>query len=365
MWLWFTAINELLTIQKKPHAFSRRNSALILSFIYSGIILTYPHFFLICMVVLVISVTLSSLEFKSHRQDFNLFVKENVFYGLIIPSLMAVTLSFGYIESAYKLIFYRASASNGWPMPGDFSLMNILVQGDYNGKFQAFIYILSVIVLIIFVIFCYDRLSKIPKIKKKTGFLQKSMSFEYWLLLGTPILLSLVLIIIYGNGSYKAWKTVFSFTPLIIAFAVFYFFGTFLTSRIAISYALATSLLIYPLHLQNQAILNPINSEIRLASSDMYNLHYSMKKYEIKSININANSYFESMLLSAIVPTYSVYVNVPTYFKPKVYDKTCTLIRNSFIDNKNISKTKIIRLNETYSIIQIPNVCEIRMAKVT
>ena len=352
MWLWSNIIILFLSVRQSKSKSERRNLLLLIGVNFSGCFFTYPHMAIITFCIYILSVLV--LFFWKRRTEIkNLDDKLGAY--IYYPLLVLILMCNIYLGPGLRLFIYRASASNGWPMPKGLSIANLLLVADYSGKYQTFFEILSIGLLL----FLIEKVFKQTQ-HKHLNFEQKIQSLV-WVTI--PIFLYLTLAILFGVSSYKAWKVLFSFAPFILSGFVLQWliFMPKRKQKIFWRYLpLGMVLLIIPMVRQYIPIVqNHTLYSQRTTSKDLYDLNSNSFISNVNSINVKLNPFFESMYASSIIQVPNIYINVASYAPIRIESNTCTLVRNDALNVKS-ELGYVHRLNSTYSIINSPSVCQFK-----
>lgn len=354
MWIWANILLIISKILNDSKLASKRSLFVIIGLHFGASFFTYPHMTLICLGVYGLSLLLFKKS-ENHGRKKNTLgsIDFSIVQSITIPIVVLVFVCNIYLIPGINLFLYRASASNGWPMPNQISLANLFAFGDYSGSTQSLFVFVSAIIVLKLVL----REVNVISAGKKLG--ANRTETLAWTLI--PISLYLFLAIIYGPASYKAWKVLFSFAPILIAGAALSLvIGLRASSgRILWKFSpLLAILILVPMLRQSIPLVQ--NEDLyrnRVSSQDLYNLRFDLQKFNLMDVNIQLSPFFETMYAGAIIDTPVSHFAVPTYAPILVNEKTCTLIRTEDLPKLKMDKLKITKVNNTYSLMNSPSNC--------
>lgn len=362
MWIWANILLIMSKVLSESNRVQSKKLFTIIGLHLAAGFYTYPHMTIICLGVYGLSLLLysqnkkggHSQNKKSSRQKKKLNVETfPIIQSITIPIFICVLACNVYLIPGLNLFLFRASASNGWPMPNQISFANIFFVGDYWGSMQTFFAVVSIFLVIGLI------LHEIKAISAGRVLASNRTEILSWTLI--PVGLYLVLAFIYGPASYKAWKVLFSFAPILVA-------GIFLSIVFSLKKSSAKSLwklspffsvfIITPMLLQSLPLIQSENLyRNRVSSQDLYNLRSDLQKFRLKDVNIQLSPFFETMYAGAIIDSSVVHFSVPTYAPIMLNEDTCTLIRTEDLSTLEVVYQEVTRVNNTYSLIDYPSRC--------
>jgi hypothetical protein len=282
--------------------------------------------------------------------------------NLVTKLTISLTLSFflasPFLITAINLLLERGRDQVGWSLAQPVSFANLFVTGNFPDSALVPIWIGLSFILSIVITLQIKKLIRWRLISTKS--LQEST--EYGLVVGLslfafPALLYLVLAYAYGPESYRTWKFVFSFFPMLLPLFVLHIQGH---KFISIRYYVVIPLFVLFLNSNYNSWLpivnDPINQKNHATTRDLYELKTKTANLKLNSLNIELSPYFETMIVATVVQSEKVYMNVPSYDLIKSDASTCTLVRND--DPKYLNASSVF-LNKTYKIVELPSTCDI------
>jgi hypothetical protein len=337
------------------------NKSIVFGSFLTVLTFTYVHMSLVIIASSLFGFVLVRLLIKSYRTnppnraslDLSRF---NAFFLFILLSLGFTLLSTSpFLRHAIRRAKDISSQNAGWPLPQDPSFGSFLIVGDFNFPGGNIFGVISwAIVLLMMTVFGISVLRD-----------RESQDIHYVFFLVTsifmPLFISFVAGLILGFSNYKAWKLLFFYSVILLAFVLF---AKFKEGKLLDLLQPGITLLISGLFLAaNLTTWSPViysseNHRILSSSRDLYNLEDDLKLIELESLNIDLTPYFEVMLAAAVVPSSQVFINSPAYFPALADTETCTLIR---LDERERfpSEVKVTELNRTYALIDFPADCKI------
>ena len=360
--MWLCLIALFLSYMKKSSDLKKRDVVITVTPIVVVLIYSYPHmapFYLFAITVFILFLRISALNLNLETKE----KFEKIYEGLLFAVVPIILFIAPYLKSAVDLLLFRRNSDNGWPMGDHISLRNFVTQADNTSSNYNLAWVLGT--LIIFMYSMY-RLTKLvsPKNeplrnKEKRGLETVRVSFFIIQGLIFPIVLYVCLGLVFGMGSYKAWKVLYSFGYLLFPILIYF---TLIKRKVYFYVALSSALVIginsnYFLW-STQLTKIPRSAPLLHTTTEMLEIDEKTKGLLLKSINIDAAPFFESMILGGNVESETIYLNQPTYNLPKFNVYACTLTRYDLVE-KNIdyktAQKKI--LNKDYLLVNFPGKC--------
>ncbi len=315
---------------------------------------SYPHMGVIHLILLFLTLIFVKIYQKSFKENVNIYLIDKAsfkiyFYGVLISIVFSIPI----LLNSIKLFFERANADVGWSLNIPVTFANLFIVADFeNSSLLGVWLILSLLLLIIITV-------SIKRVLKNYKF-NDSMFKSFFLFLITitfiiPLFIYSILGLIYGFSSYRSWKFIFSFFPLLVPILLIKFSKQ---KKIFLSLS-RFFLLLFAFTYSNYNLWEPTirdsaNYEYRITSKDLFDLRQTLSYYKFRSLNVELSPYFETMIAATIVPSSKVFINSPSYDMELIDVNTCTLVRN---DDLKYSYSNGIRLNSTYKIVFKPNRC--------
>jgi hypothetical protein len=344
--------------------FKSSDEVIILTSASTIALYSYPHMGLIHAAIIVSSVLASvftnrilhrklTLESSIRGKSKNLITK------LTISLMLSFCLAAPFLITAINLLFERGRDQVGWSLSEPVSFANLLVTGNFPDSALIPVWIgLSLILSIVISL-------QIKKLITWRSFTTKlfQQSTEYGIVVGLslfviPGLLYTVLAFAYGPESYRTWKFVFSFFPMLLPMFILHIGKDKL---ISIRYYIIVPLFILFLNSNYNSWLtivnDPVNEKSHATTQDLYELKGKTATLDLNSINVELSPYFETMIAATVVESEKVYMNAPSYDLIKSDKSTCTLVRND--DPKYLNADSVF-LNKTYKIIMLPSTCNFK-----
>jgi hypothetical protein len=354
MWIWANILLIMSKVLSESNRVQSKKLFTIVGLHFAAGFYTYPHMTIICLGVYGLSLLLYVKNKKSGRQKKKLNVQAfPIIQSITIPIFICALVCNVYLYPGINLFLFRASSSNGWPMPNQISFANIFFVGDYWGSMQSFFVLVSLFLVIGLII------HEINAVSARRVLASNRTEVLAWTLI--PIGLYFVLAFIYGPASYKAWKVLFSFAPILVAGICLSIIFSLKKSSVKALWKLSpffAVFIIIPMLLQSLPLIqNETLYRNRVSSQDLYNLRSDLQKFRLKDVNIELSPFFETMYAGAIIDISVVHFAVPTYAPIMVNEDTCTLIRTEDLAALEVVYQEVTRVNNTYSLIDYPARC--------
>lgn len=325
---------------------------------------SYPHMGLIHAAIIVSSALAS--VFANRILHRNLILEpdmgnksRNLITKLTTSLLLSFCLATPFLITATKLLFERGKDQVGWSLAEPVSFANLFVTGNFPDSALIPIWVGLSFILSIVIFLQIKKL--IAWRSLKTNSFQRST--EYGLavglsLLAIPAFLYAVLAFAYGPESYRTWKFVFSFFPMLLPLFILHIGKD---KFISVRYFIIVPLFILFLNSNYNSWLpivnDPINQKKHATTRDLYELNIKTASLDLNSLNIELSPYFETMIAATVVASEKVYMNAPSYDLMKIDISTCTLVRN---DDPKYLNTDGVFLNKTYKIVNLPSTCDFK-----
>jgi hypothetical protein len=354
MWIWANILLIMSKVFSGTNRVQSRNLFAIVGLHFAAGFYTYPHMTIICLGVYGLSLLFYKQNNKISRQKRKINVDTfSIVQSITIPIIICTLFCNIYLIKGINLFLFRASSSNGWPMPNQISFANIFFVGDYSGSMQSIFVLASLLVVIGLV------LHEVNAVTARSTLAANRTEVLAWTLI--PIGLYFVLAFLYGPASYKAWKVLFSFAPTLIAGMILSIIFSLKKSSVKAFWNLSPLLSVFvlaPMLLQSLPLIQNENLyKNRVSSQDLYNLRSDLQKFRLKDLNIQLSPFFETMYAGAIIKSPVVHFSVPTYSPIMLNEDTCTLIRTEDLSILELDYQEITRVNDTYSLIDYPASC--------
>jgi len=354
MWIWVSILLIMSKVLSDSNCVQSRKLFAIVGLHFAAGFYTYPHMTMICLGVYGLSLLLYTQNNKNSRRKKNVSIKTfSIIQSITIPIFICVLVCNIYLIPGINLFLFRASASNGWPMPNQISFANIFFVGDYWGSMQSFFAPASLLLIIGLIIYELNAVSA-----RRTLAANRTEVLAWTLV---PIGLYFTLAFIYGPASYKAWKVLFSFTPTLVAGICLSIIFSLNKSSVKAFWKISpifVALILIPMLRQSLPLIQ--NEDLyrnRVSSQDLYNLRLDLQKFQLKDVNIQLSPFFETMYAGAIINSSAVHFSVPTYAPIMLNEDTCTLIRTEDLSTLDAVYQEVTRVNDTYSLIDYPAKC--------
>jgi len=360
--MWLCLIALFLSYMNKSTDLKKRDVVTTVTPIIVVLIYSYPHMAPLYFLAIMLFILLA----KIWALNWDLETKEKIekiYNGLLFAVIPIIFFIAPYLKSAIVLLVYRRNSNNGWPLGDYITLRNFVTQADNISINFNLPWVLGTLIICIYSMYWLSKLifpkNKPLRNKEKRGLETFRVSFIVIQGMILPIVLYVCLGLVFGLGSYKAWKVLYSFAylffPIIILFS--------LIKRKVYGYVALVLVLIIGVNSNYflwHAQLSKVSKSAPLlhTTTQMLEIDEKTKGLNLKSINIDAAPFFESMILGGNVESETIYLNQPTYNLPKLNMYACTLTRYDLVEN-NIDYKKAQKkiLNKDYLLVNYPGKC--------
>ncbi len=360
--MWLCLIALFLSYMKKSIDLKKRDVVTTVTPIVVVLIYSYPHmapFYLLAIMMFVLLAKISALNWDLETKE----KIEKIYDGLIFAVIPILFFIAPYLKAAIDLLVFRRSSNNGWPLGDHITLRNFVTQADNTSVNLNLSWVVGSLVILLYSMHWLSKLmfQKNNPLRNKKKRELETLRDSFFVIQGMilPVVLYVCLGFVFGFGSYKAWKVLYSFSylffPIIILFSL-------MRRKVYGNVALGLILIIgvnsnYSLW---HAQLSKASKSAPLlhTTTQMLEIDEKTKGLNLESINIDVTPFFESMILGGNVESETIYLNQPTYNLPKINMYACTLTRYELVEN-NIDYKKAQKkiLNRDYLLVNFPGKC--------
>ena len=360
--MWLCLIALFLSYMKKTTDLKKRDVVTTVTPIVVVLIYSYPHmapFYLLAIMMFILLAKISTLNWDLETKE----KVDKVYDGLLFAVIPILFFIAPYLKSAIDLLIFRRTSNNGWPLGDNITLRNFVTQADNTSTNLNLLWLIGTLIIFLYSIRWLTKLmfqkNKPLRNREKRGLETFRNSFIVIQGMILPIVLYVCLGLVFGLGSYKAWKVLYSlsylFFPIIILFSL-------MRRKVYGHVALGLVLIIgvnsnYSLwHAQLSQVSK--SGPLLHTTTQMLEIDEETKGLNLKSINIDVNPFFESMILGGNVESETIYLNQPTYNLPKINMYACTLTRYELVENNSdYTKAQKKILNREYLLVNFPGKC--------
>ena len=360
--MWLCLIALFLSYMKKSNNLKKRDVVTTVTPIIVVLIYSYPHMaplylFAIMVFILLAKISVFNWDLETKEKI------EKIYDGLIFAVVPIIFFIAPYLKSAIELVLFRRNSNNGWPIGGHISLRNFVTQADNTSINNNITWVLGTLIVCVYSLYWLSKLifpnSTSLRNKEKRGLETFRASFIIIQGMIFPIILYVCLGLVFGLGSYKAWKVLYSFGYLFFPIVIF----SSLMKRKVYGYFVLSLILVIGINsnyfLWNTQ-LNKVSKSTPLlhTTNQMLEIDEKTRGLRLKSINIDAAPFFESMILGGNVESETIYLNQATYNLPKRNVFACTLTRHDLVEsNTNYKNAQKKILNKDYLLVNFPGKC--------
>ena len=315
-------------------------------FSYKKVALTFVALFFTYVHMSIFFVSLAFLIFLRnifHKNEVK-FAKNDAMFMLIL----SLPLSLHFMSGVRRLLIF-SEVDAGWSLNYYPSFYNLFSNRVLSENLSISLLTISFILMIIIVLV-------------ETFLRDQSINPNIRIVLIYSITIALIVGIRYSFISYNFWKIYFSFLPFFLV-CIYLILSQFnrilkLLKNVMIKVLMIIVLVIYTIQLQKDIVSKTSLGSPQLTSSkDMYALNYQLREFKLEELNIDLSPYFENMIVPAIISDVKSSVNGLSYFGDIQNLSTCTLKRSDQLSD--FDKQFVYRnVNNTYTIISLPNTCK-------
>ena len=360
--MWLCLIALFLSYMKKTTDLKKRDVVTTVTPIVVVLTYSYPHmapFYLFAIMMFILLAKISVLKWDLETKE----KIEKIYDGLLFAVIPISFFIAPYLKSAIALLLFRRNSNNGWPLGDHITLRNFVTQADNTSNNLNLLWLIGTLIIFLYSMRWLSMLmfqkNKPLRNKEKWGLETFRDSFIVIQGMILPIVLYVCLGLVFGLGSYKAWKVLYSFSylffPIIILFSL-------MRRKVYGHVALGLVLIIgvnsnYSLwHAQLSKVSK--SGPLLHTTTQMLEIDEKTKGLNLKSINIDVTPFFESMILGGNVESETIYLNQPTYNLPKINMYACTLTRYELAENNtDYKKAQKKILNSEYLLVNFPGKC--------